>query len=76
MKITTDDIAKLIRDVRTAGGLTLEQMGKKLGVDISTVYKWEHGSGLAHAVRVLNALENLGVELRHVKPGRASSSGE
>ena len=37
------DVGKLIRTTRINLGLTLEQLGKKVGVGKSTVRKWENG---------------------------------
>lgn len=41
--MTTNDMAKRIKDLRLEKGLTLEQVGKIVGVGKSTVRKWETG---------------------------------
>lgn len=38
-----DDIGRKIYDLRTAQGMTLEELGKRVGVGKSTVRKWENG---------------------------------
>ena len=37
------DIGKIIHDTRTSLGLTLEELGNRVGVGKSTVQKWENG---------------------------------
>ena len=41
--MTSNDMAKRIKDLRLEKGLTLEQVGKIVGVGRSTVRKWETG---------------------------------
>ncbi len=38
-------IGKMIRELRTAMGLTQEQFAAKVGVTFSTVNRWENGRG-------------------------------
>lgn len=38
-----DDIGKRIYELRTEQGMTLEELGNKVGVGKSTVRKWENG---------------------------------
>ncbi len=38
-----DDMGKKIYNLRTAQGMTLEELGNKVGVGKSTVRKWENG---------------------------------
>lgn len=38
-----DDIGKKIYELRTEQGMTLEELGKRVGVGKSTVRKWENG---------------------------------
>jgi transcriptional regulator with XRE-family HTH domain len=42
-QMTSNDMAKRIKDLRLEKGLTLEQVGKIVGVGKSTVRKWETG---------------------------------
>ena len=39
------DISKMIRELRTALGLTQEQFAAKIGVTVSTVNRWENNKG-------------------------------
>lgn len=39
------DIPKMIRELRSALGLTQEQFAAKVGVTFSTVNRWENGKG-------------------------------
>lgn len=41
--MASNDMAKRIKDLRLEKGLTLEQVGKIVGVGRSTVRKWETG---------------------------------
>ena len=41
--MASDNIHKRIQELRKAKGLTLEQVGQKVGVGKSTVRKWETG---------------------------------
>lgn len=38
-----DDMGKKIREIRMQKGMTLEQLGEKVGVGKSTIRKWETG---------------------------------
>ncbi len=39
------DVSKIVRELRTALGLTQEQFAAKVGVTFSTVNRWENGKG-------------------------------
>jgi transcriptional regulator with XRE-family HTH domain len=56
--------AKMIQDYRRDRGLTLRQLADALGVDIMTVWRWEHGRRTPPARLVELALLGLDTE-RH-----------
>lgn len=42
-KSLADNTSKRIRELRLAHGLTMEELGEKVGVSKSTIAKWENG---------------------------------
>ena len=45
VKRNSEDLAKMVRDLRAKLGLTQEQFAAKVGVTFSTVNRWENGRG-------------------------------
>lgn len=56
------DIAKMIRQMRTALGLTQEQFAARVGVTFSTINRWENGKGRPSPLAMLR-IEGLQNEL-------------
>ena len=54
------DVARLVKALRAARGLTQEQLAHELGVTFGTVNGWENGKH-----RPIPALQNRLVELAH-----------
>ncbi len=53
------DTSKMVREVRTALGLTQEQFAAKIGVTVTTVNRWENDRGKPYplAMRQLEKLQ-------------------
>jgi transcriptional regulator with XRE-family HTH domain len=60
------DLARLLHNVRTSAGLSIQQVADRSSVAVRTLYEWEAGESLNGAVAFLTALESCGVEI-HVK---------
>ena len=56
------DISEMIRERRTALGLTQEQFAAKVGVTVSTVNRWENNRGKPSPLAMLR-IEELQNEL-------------
>ena len=58
--MTKKDIAKTVRELRKALGLTQEQFAAKVGVSFSTVNRWENGKGKPSplAMKQIEKLQN------------------
>ena len=44
--MTRQDVSDMVRELRTALGLTQEQFAARIGVTFSTVNRWENGRGI------------------------------
>jgi len=44
--VTRQDVSDMVRELRTALGLTQEQFAARIGVTFSTVNRWENGRGI------------------------------
>lgn len=64
--MTADDLAAIIRARREALGIGQRGLAAHVGMTYTAVSMWESGGNLEAAIRVLTALELLGVELRIV----------
>ena len=53
------DTSKMVKEVRTALGLTQEQFAAKIGVTVTTVNRWENDRGKPYplAMRQLKKLQ-------------------
>ena len=53
------DTSKMVKEVRTALGLTQEQFAAKIGVTVTTVNRWENDNGKPYplAMRQLKKLQ-------------------
>jgi len=59
----TPEIRTLMRDKRRALGASLQQLAEMMGVNISTLRKWESGQGKrCHAIHICRIVEFLGGE--------------
>jgi len=54
----SDDIARLIREIRERAGLSQEKFAAKLGVTFPTVSRWEHGRARPSPL-ALKQIENM-----------------
>ena len=66
--LTSNDIADLLVNIRTERGMELQEVADELGVPSTTYWNWERGKKTVHAIRLINALDRLGVELVKRKP--------
>ena len=55
-------ICRMIRDLRFTSDLTQEQFAVKIGVEFSTVNRWENGRGMLSPLAILR-IEELKKEL-------------
>ena len=60
------DISKMIRELRTALGLTQEQFAAKIGVTVSTVNRWENNKGKPSPLAMLR-MEQIQKKLKQNK---------
>ena len=60
------DIAKMIRKLRTALGLTQEQFAAKVGVTVSTVNRWENNKSKPSPLAMLR-IDRLQQKIHHNK---------
>ena len=58
MKISTEILARAVRTLRLARGETQVEMAHRIGVDPSTLYRWECGESRPHKI-ALRALADL-----------------
>ena len=63
------DVPSMIADYRRARGLTLQSLGRKLGVHWETVWRWENGKRTPPGRLVQLALRGLDDEERAMKMG-------
>jgi transcriptional regulator with XRE-family HTH domain len=54
LKFTPEFIGKMVRTRRLALGLSMSEMGRRIGIDARTVSHWENGEIDATSVRMFN----------------------
>ncbi|HYA40323.1 MAG TPA: helix-turn-helix domain-containing protein [Syntrophobacteraceae bacterium] len=55
---SSNDISRLIREIRESTGLSQEKFAAKLGVTLPTVSRWEHGRAKPSPL-ALKQIENM-----------------
>ncbi len=63
------DISKMMRELRTASGLTQEQFAAKIGVTVSMVNRWENDKGKPSSLAILR-IEELQNKLKQSKQSK------
>ena len=59
-------IGKRIRKYREERGMTPDEFSAEIGVDLSTVYRWEKGSRVPDVVTLLRIAQVLGIEIKNL----------
>jgi len=66
-----EDIGRIVRAVRTAAGMTLEETALAIQVAKQTLQNVENGRGTVSLELVFRILAGLGIQLRWQAPGEA-----
>lgn len=66
----TSQIASRLRSARLAAGLTMEQLGDRLGLTRSSIYRYERGQSSINAVCLWALASAIGVEPADLMPPR------